>query len=144
MPSAMPCARRFRLLLPALLAVGLVLSFALAGCGGSTVYRTDRPVLRLTLDEYRIIPSNVVVKPGRLKFIVHNVGRLPHNLVIQIPAKDPSDQPVEVPGGRVETMQPGETATPIKLTLRPGKYRMVDTIGNHDDLGQYGTIHVEG
>jgi hypothetical protein len=72
-------------------AVLLVCALALGGCGDDDVYRTDRPVLRLTLDEYRIVPQNVVVKPGR--------------------------------------------------TAR--EYRLVCTIANHDDLGQYGELEAK-
>ena len=40
-------------------------------------------------------------------------------------------------------MQPGETAPAIKIALQPGTYRLVCTIANHDDLGQYGTLVVK-
>jgi len=119
------------------------LAAALGGCGDDHVYRTDRPILRITLDEYRIVPQNIVVKPGRLKIVARNAGRLTHNLVIQIPG-GPGRQPVEIPGGRVGTMQPGETGEPIKVDLKPGEYRLVCTIANHDDLGQYGKLEVKG
>lgn len=115
---------------------------ALGGCGNDDVFRTDRPIVRVTLDEYRIVPQNVVVKPGRLKFTVRNTGRLTHNLAVQIP-EGPDGKPVDVPGGRTETMQPGETGEPIKVTLAPGTYRLVCTIANHDDLGQYGELKVQ-
>ena len=36
------------------------------------------------------------------------------------------------PGERVET----------EFTIRPGTYRLVCTIANHDDLGQIGTLIV--
>ncbi len=123
-------------------AVLAVLSIALAGCGDDDVFRTDRPIVRLTVDEYRIVPQNVVVKPGRLKVAVRNAGRLTHNLAIQI-AEGPDGKPVDVPGGRVGTMQPGATGEPIKVTLAPGSYRLVCTIANHDDLGQYGELEVQ-
>ncbi|MBW3608393.1 MAG: hypothetical protein KY463_08560 [Actinobacteria bacterium] len=122
-------------------AVLAVLALFAAGCGGDDAFRTDRPILRLTLDEYRIVPQNIVVKPGRMKFDVRNAGRhATHNLAIQIP-RGPDGKPVEI--GRTETMQPGERAEPIKLTLQPGEYRLVCTIANHDDLGQYGTLEVQ-
>ena len=128
-----------RVLITALLAVA---ALAAGGCGDDDVFRTDRPILRITLDEYRIVPQNVSVKPGRMKFTVRNTGRLTHNLAIQIP-EGPDGKPVDVPGGRIGTMQPGAIAEPIKLTLEPGTYRMVCTIANHDDLGQYGTLEVK-
>jgi uncharacterized cupredoxin-like copper-binding protein len=112
---------------------------ALGACGGDEVFRTDRPILRITLDEYRIMPQNVEVKAGRMKVVVRNAGRLTHNLAIQVP-NGPGGKPTPV--ARVATMQPGQTAAPIKITLAPGEYRLACTIANHDDLGQFGTLKV--
>jgi uncharacterized cupredoxin-like copper-binding protein len=119
-----------------------IAALALGGCGEDDVFRTDRPIIRITLDEYRIVPQNAVVKPGRMKFTVRNTGRLTHNLAVQDP-EGPEGKPVDLPGGRTETMQPGETGEPIKVTLAPGEYRLVCTIANHDDLGQYGELKVQ-
>ncbi len=116
-------------------------ALVLAGCGGGALVRTDRPQLKVTLDEYRIVPQNVEVQAGRMKFVVRNAGRLTHNLVIQVP-EGPDGNPVNV--AKVDTMQPGQTAPPIKVTLSPGEYRLVCTIANHDDLGQFGTLKVAG
>ncbi|MDP2712652.1 MAG: cupredoxin domain-containing protein [Solirubrobacteraceae bacterium] len=123
-------------------AILATLAVALGGCGNDNeVFRTDRPILRITLDEYRIVPQNIVVKPGRMKFDVRNAGRrATHNLSVQIP-KGPDGKPVEI--DRTNTIQPGETAPPIKITLRPGEYLLVCTIANHDDLGQYGKLTVQ-
>ena len=122
----------------------VVLLAALAGgpaaCGDDDGFRTDRPILRMKLDEYRIVPQNIVAKPGRMKFVVRNTGRLTHNLVLQIP-EGPDGKPVEI--ARVSTMQPGETGEPIKVTLLRREYRLVCTIANHDDLGQYGKLDVQ-
>lgn len=117
-----------------------VLALVAGGCGDDDVFRTDRPILRLTLDEYRVLPQNIVIKPGRMKFDVRNRGRLTHNLAVQIP-EGPDGRPVEL--DRTETMMPGERAEAIKLTLEPGEYRLICTIANHDDLGQYGTLEVQ-
>jgi hypothetical protein len=133
MPPAMS-----RSILPAALLA--VLALGLGGCGEKPAFRTDRPILRLKLDEYRVVPQNIVVKAQRMKFDVRNTGRLTHNLAIQIP-KGPDGKPVELM--RTETMQPGAQAAPIKLVLAPGEYRLVCTIANHDDLGQYATLKVE-
>jgi hypothetical protein len=134
----MPQAMSRSTLLAAVLAVPAIV---LGGCGDDDVLRTERPIVRVTLDEYRIVPQRIVVKPGRLKLVARNTGRLTHNLVIQIP-EGPDEAPVEI--ARVGTMQPGETGEPIKVTLKPGTYRLVCTIANHDDLGQDGTLEVEG
>ncbi|HEY0344479.1 MAG TPA: cupredoxin domain-containing protein [Solirubrobacteraceae bacterium] len=119
----------------ALVAIALVAG----GCGGDDTFRTQRPVLRVTLDEYRIVPQDIEVKAGRMKLEVRNTGRLTHNLAIQVPG-GPNDKPTQI--ARVATMQPGQTAAPVKVTLAPGEYRLVCTIANHDDLGQFGTLKV--
>jgi uncharacterized cupredoxin-like copper-binding protein len=116
----------------------------LGGCGEGKLVSTDRPILRITVDEYRIVPQNLKARPGRIKLVVHNAGRLTHNLVIEIPPKKVGDKPIPVEGARVTSMQPGETAAPIKVTLAPGTYRLVCTIANHDDLGQYGKLVIAG
>ena len=127
-----------RTILPA--AALAALALVLGGCGDDRVFRTDRPILRIKLDEYRVVPQNIVVQPGRMKFDVRNAGRLTHNLAIQIP-EGADGRPVELM--RTETTQPGQRAEPIKLTLLAGEYRLVCTIANHDDLGQYATLKVQ-
>jgi hypothetical protein len=115
-------------------------ALALGGCGDDGTLRTTRPQVELRVDEYRIVPQNIIVRPGRLKFVVHNTGRLTHNLVVEIPPKKVGGKPTLV--NRTTTMQPGQTAEPIKVTLNPGVYRLVCTIANHDDLGQFGKLTV--
>jgi uncharacterized cupredoxin-like copper-binding protein len=124
-----------------LLAALTLPALALAGCGEGDVFRTERPIVRVMLDEYRIVPQNISIRPGRTKFVVRNAGRLTHNLVIQNERTDGTF--VELPDRRVATMQPGQTAEPIKLDLTTGTYRLVCTIANHDDLGQFGRLEVK-
>ncbi len=126
---------------PLPIAVLAAAALALSGCGGGESLRTDRPIVRIALDEYRIVPQDITVRPGRMKFVVRNTGRLTHNLIIQLP-EGSGGQPLLV--DRVATMQPGQAAEPIKVTLSPGEYRLVCTIANHDDLGQFGTLKVRG
>jgi len=119
-------------------------ALAVGGCGEGKLARTERPILRMTVDEYRIMPQNVSARPGLIKIVVRNSGRLPHNLVIQHPPEEVGDKPIDVPGARVKSMQAGEATEPIKVTLAAGTYRLVCTIANHDDLGQYGKLVIEG
>ena len=112
-----------------------------AGCGGHEPLRLERPVLRATLDEYRISPQDVSVAPGRLRLVATNAGRLAHNLKVVVPADEPGRQPRRL--GGTPTAQPGQTVTGTVRLRRPGEYELVCTLANHDDLGQWGTLIVE-
>jgi hypothetical protein len=112
----------------------------LAGCGGSHTVVVNGSVLRLRLDEFRITPQRVQVHPGRLKIIAFNTGQLTHNLKVELEHRDASGQaivlggtPTALPGGEVEA----------KMVLTPGRYMMVDSLANHVDLGQFGTLIVK-
>ena len=117
------------------------LLLAVAGCGEGDPVRIEERTLRTELDEFRIVPEDVSVAPGRLRIVATNVGRLTHNLkVVKENEEDREAPPTEL--GGTGTAQPGETATFTFQALRPGEYRMVCTITNHDDLGQYGELIV--
>ena len=126
----------FRLALP-----GLAVTVALlAGCGGgsSTVVDRDR-ILRLTLDEYRIVPERIEVAPGRIHIVARNVGRLTHNVVVERDGGSSGVTPQVL--ARTATAHAGQTVT-MSVTLAPGKYRLACTIANHENLGQYATLSV--
>lgn len=127
---------------PTVLTTLTAIALVLGGCGDDGGLRTNRPQVDVTVDEYRIVPQKISVRSGLEKFVVHNTGRLTHNFVIQVSPSKPDGKPVLV--NRTTTMQPGQTAEPIKVTLKPGEYRLVCTIANHDDLGQFGTLTVRG
>ena len=112
----------------------------LAGCGGSHRVVVNGSVLRLRLDEFRITPQLVQVHPGRLKIIAFNTGQLTHNLKVELEHRDASGQPIVL--GGTPTALPGEEVE-AKLTLAPGRYMMVDSLANHVDLGQFGTLIVQ-
>jgi uncharacterized cupredoxin-like copper-binding protein len=124
-----------------LLALGAV---AFAGCGEGPAYvADDDAALQLTLDEYRIQPENIRVRAGRVHLVARNAGRLTHNLVVQEFDPPPGEEPKEY--ARTDTAHPGETVSERHdLVLRPGKYRLVCSIANHDDLGQFGELKVTG
>ena len=44
-------------------------AIVLAGCGESKTVRVERPILRIKLDEYRILPQNISARPGRIKVV---------------------------------------------------------------------------
>jgi len=123
----------------ALLALCAALLF---GCGRDAPYvPASGHTVILRLDEYRILPQRVTVPPGRIRIVAHNDGRLTHNVgVVQFDR--PLGEDEEKQYGRTPTAHPGETVR-TTVNLKPGKYRLVCTIANHDNLGQYGELKVE-
>lgn len=127
------------------LAVAFTLALALPGLGGPEQVRSERPQIEFTTDEYAISPSDLSVRPGRIKFVLRNEGRLTHNVRVETVPEDGErgrpacpDRPCGTP-----TAQPGQRVEG-KLTLEPGTYRLTSTIGNQDDLGVNGRLVVEG
>jgi plastocyanin len=134
--------RAMSLRAPLLAALALASAALLAACGGEDdPVRIETRELRVELDEFRIVPEDVSVASGRLRIVATNVGRLTHNLkIVKEDEEDREAPPTEI--GGTGTAQPGETATFTFDDLRPGEYRIVCTITNHDDLGQYGELIV--
>lgn len=127
------------------LAVALMAALILPGLGGAEEVRSERPQVEFVVDEYTITPSKLSIRPGKIKFVIRNEGRLTHNVrVFTIADDEERGRPAcrQRPCG-TPTAQPGQRLAD-KLTLEPGVYRLTCTIGNHDDLGNHGTLVVEG
>jgi uncharacterized cupredoxin-like copper-binding protein len=118
----------------------VVLAVGACGGGDDTPVRDKDATLQLTVDEYRIRPQALKVRPGRVHIVVRNHGKLTHNVKVE---SEPTGEaePVVVFGG-TPTAHPGETVS-AKVVLSPGRYRLSCTIANHDNLGQYGVLEVE-
>jgi hypothetical protein len=111
--------------------VAAAIASLLAACG-STVDVGSSRTLTVALDEYRINPQNATVPAGRLTIIVHNYGRLTHNLRIERDGR---------PAGGTQPIWPGRTAT-LTLYLVKGSYTMSSGILSDQALGEYGTLTV--
>jgi uncharacterized cupredoxin-like copper-binding protein len=123
-------------------AVGLLAAAVVslsAGCSEDRPVRATQPIVRVTLDEYAITPQDISVPAGRVELVARNVGRLTHNLRVEVKPEEP-DQQAE-PLGTTPTAQPGATVR-TTVTLKPGTYELRCTLANHDDLGMYGTLVV--
>jgi len=112
----------------------------LAGCGSTSAFTIDHHELRLTEEDFRILPYRSSVPSGRLKIVVRNVGDLTHNLAVEAGGGDGRT------GGHVfatiPTIHPDGVGGPIKVTLPPGTYELVSTISNQADLGMIATLVV--
>jgi plastocyanin len=109
------------------------------GCGGDDLVVDRDAVLHLKLDEYRIRPGRIAVRPGRIRIVARNEGVLTHNVVVQVPAESEVQKPRQL--ARTDTAHPGQTVT-AAVVLEPGTYRLACTIGNHVNLGQFATLEV--
>jgi hypothetical protein len=112
--------------------MSLAVAWVSAGCSHTQRVGTSRTV-RMALTEYRLDPQSVQLSgAGTLAIIVHNYGRLTHNLVISANGQS-------VAG--TQPIPPGETVE-LDLDLAPGKYQMASTILSDQALGAYGTLTV--
>ena len=68
---------------PLSLLAAAIVTLSVAACGSSTTVARDG-TLRIALSEYRVVPQDVHTTAGILTLVVHNYGRLTHDLVISL------------------------------------------------------------
>jgi plastocyanin len=113
-------------------------SLLLAACGGDddsgrTVTTPANESLRVIADEYSFDPSTIQVRgAGTLNLTLQNKGSLAHNLKL-FRGDEEVDGTSTLPAGRSES---------VRLNLEHGRYRMVCTVGDHEQLGMRGTVEV--
>jgi plastocyanin len=113
-------------------------SLFVAGCGGDddsgrTVTASANSKLRVIADEYSFDPSTIVLKgAGTLTLTLRNEGSLAHNLKV-FRGDEEIDGTPTLPAGQSES---------TRLNLEHGSYRMVCTVGDHEQLGMRGTVQV--
>jgi plastocyanin len=121
---------RSRPLLATLLGAGALL----AACApGGPPARPAGGRLAVVLDDFSVSPQEIAVRRGSLVLDVSNVGRLGHNLVLE---RGPQEL------ASMKTLKPGQHGTLTLHLRRRGAYRLVCSLANHEELGQYATITV--
>jgi uncharacterized cupredoxin-like copper-binding protein len=124
-----------------LLVSSLAVAALLGACGSDPSYvPASGQAVSVRLDEFRVLPQRVTVPAGRVRIIARNVGRLTHNVAV-VQFDRPLGEDEEKQYARTRTAHPGEVVE-TTVNLKPGKYRLVCTIANHDNLGQYGELKV--
>jgi plastocyanin len=114
------------------LTAAMVAVAALGGCGNAEPVGAARDGrIAITLDDYFISPQELEAHPGRITFAVTNRGRIGHNLRVR--SGDGKDR-VEV-----TTLLPGDSATE-SADLPRGRYKIVCTVANHEELGMSGRL----
>jgi uncharacterized cupredoxin-like copper-binding protein len=128
-PAQSPAQRALICVLVTALTIGLT------GCWGGETAVLEERVVTVTLDDYAIMPQDISVREGRVRFVASNAGRLTHNLRVEEP--DDGTEPL----GGTETAQPGDTVR-TTVDLEPGTYLLRCSLANHDDLGMTGELVV--
>jgi hypothetical protein len=113
-------------LLAALLIAGLV-----SGCGATHHVRSG-DTLDVAVNEWRVTPGDVDAQSGPLEIVVHNSGRLAHDLVI-------SHDGVRV--AATPPIMPGQDAD-LFASMGNGSYLMYSSMVDDQATGVYGTLHV--
>lgn len=114
----------------------------LSGCSDSEQFRyaLDSTV-QVRLTEYKLTPRRIIVNAGQMSLFAQNDGTLTHNLVVEEEKTEIGEEAVRY--GRTPTLHPGELGTEVKpFRLKPGTYRLLCTVGNHENLGMYGELVV--
>jgi hypothetical protein len=115
-----------------LLAAALIgLAVAAAGCAHTLRVGADR-TLRIAMTEYRLNPQSVTAPEGQLTILIHNYGRLTHNLAVSLNGQT---------AGATKPIAPGQDAT-LTLMLTKGSYLMSSTLLSDEALGEFGTLKV--
>jgi plastocyanin len=118
-----------------LTAVVLATAVALpaAGCADdSPPARARDGRVQVTLDDFSIAPQRIRAKPGRISFEAVNRGTVGHTLRVLRGDR-------EVAG--VKTLLPGASGSATG-SFEKGDYKLVCILGNHEELGMYGTLTV--
>ncbi len=126
---------------PAFLLLLLAVSLAV-GCGndekeapaGGAAELGSGEVLAVTGREYSFDPAAVVLDgAGEVRIRLRNAGSLAHNLKLRRDDQEVGGTP-SLPAGKT-----GEATVPV----RPGRYEMVCTVGDHAELGMTGELQVK-
>lgn len=105
---------------------------ALGGCGHVETVGRSRAI-QVALTEFRLSPRTLRMAPGPITLLVHNFGRLTHNLAV---LRRDSTVVQETP-----PIAPGAGAV-LTVDLPPGRYVLASTLFDDRSLGDNGAIVV--
>ena len=116
---------------------------ALAGVVGAGAAAAATPTVKVSLKEFKVLPSVKSVAAGKVTFSAKNVGKVGHELLViktniapgKLPVKDgKASEKGKV--GLVKELKPG-TSGKVTVQLAKGKYVLLCNLPAHYQLGQY-------
>jgi uncharacterized cupredoxin-like copper-binding protein len=96
------------------------------------------------LGDYWVAPAVSSIRAGKVTFIAGNVGRVPHELMVErMPMKfdSPMHPTEDAAQGMIEDMDPGKSGR-MTMRLRPGTYTLFCNLPGHYAAGQHTTFRV--
>jgi uncharacterized cupredoxin-like copper-binding protein len=96
------------------------------------------------LGDYWVAPTVSSVRAGKVTFVANNVGRMPHELMVErMPMKfdSPMHPNEDAAQGMIEDMDPGKSAR-MTMRLRPGTYMLFCNLPGHYAAGQHIVFNV--
>ena len=123
------------------LAILLMISTALVGCGGGSSSQT----INVSMSEFALNISPTTVSAGEVVFKVSNSGMLGHDFLIVSTTEGPESLPYNEESAQVmeeqinivssiRELQKGETME-ITTNLAPGKYMLICNVAGHFSSG---------
>ena len=133
---------RARLLAPLLL-IGLAVAAGVTA-RETAASRSAATTVNVKVKEWKITPSQTHERAGKVTFVVHNTGKLEHELVVIRTNRPADDLPLEGRDanetgsrGEIGGVAPGKIGR-LTLDLRPGKYVLICNRSDHHGHYQNG------
>lgn len=107
------------------------------------------PTVKVSLKEFKVLPSTKTVKAGKVTFSAKNVGSVDHELVVIKTNVAPGKLPVKNDKasekglvGKIPELKPGKSGK-VTLKLAKGKYVLLCNVAAHYQAGQYTAFSVK-
>ena len=103
---------------------------------GTTPERVDPrdDGLEITLGEWAITPESDAIRPGKVTFLIHNRGTVPHGFEIELEGDSSGHGSGDLFKAESRLLQPGDS-TRMTFDLAPAVYKIECLVDGHDDMG---------
>ena len=96
----------------------------------------------IALGEWAVTPETESLRPGRVTFVIHNRGTMPHGFEIELEGDSSGHGSGDLFKQESELLQPGDS-TRMTVVLGPGVYKIECLVDGHDDMGMEALLPVQ-
>jgi len=118
------------------LILGFLVLIYVQGLSSHTMTDNDIQTIPVDIKEFKFTPSEIQVKPGKVKFVVTNSGSVPHEFLFYESGEMTS------PIVAMKNMASGQTRESDVVELKEGTYEMGCHLPGHFEAGMKGDIVV--